>query len=1035
MKLSFLTAIIIIQSIICLSSQDNLRFEVFNTRLGLCHNRITSLYQDSIGFLWIGTENGLSRFDGTHFRNYFPNAKDSSSISSEIIYNILPDFKGNFWIETTNGITYRNPSLGFRRFQMYPTDLKTRLEARFFGSAICGGKFCIESSGEQLMFFDINSQKFRSFKEANLCPFQGKIHRLYSPRFPGETQNDSVVFVFTTEGIYQYQPYHNKKYFFYFPMIYGSAFPLYLFNDHLYFSIWEKGLYSLNLQKGTFENIHMVKNQKLPNIIHAFLPCSDDECWLGTEGGLYSLNWKTRTASRIPLPNESETPVAVKSLITARDGIIWIGTENGLLKMSPKVQGFFYQKILDSPEFVYENQIYDVLDEPELQRTLVVSRSGLFSVLSGDKIIKSKLLKDGNGHPLELTRILKDSRNNYWLASRWEVFLLDPLTFRIKPIKMPKRRQDRAGLVWVLKEDPLGRIWCGLSRDGIVLYDPRDQSTKYLDSLSNNFFPLNIWDIQIDNANGRVWVGTDNEGLWEADIHQLKFKQWNQMNTSDLPSDQIAHLEQDFSQNLWMSTPSGLCCVDIFQSKQLKILNCLTTDNGLPTNFIEGIQLDKEGNVWGGTTGMLVKLNPYTLELETFDYRYGVDFTPFPISHLNLSSNGEMFAGGKWGFLRWMPSFQVKDTMSPRLVLTGVSLGGRPYRTEVATEVLKEIVLNPGQSNFSLELTSVDFSLPEKNQILWKLEAYDKDWTAGVGHQRITYNNMPPGSFLFLARNADPRYQSSGDLKLMVRIVPFFWQTGWFKSLVLILVISGLIVLYNWRLHQISATVAMKQEMQKRISEIEMAALRAQMNPHFVFNSLNSINRFIQLSDPDTASDYLTKFARLIRLVLDNSKEEKVSLEQEIQAIRLYVELEVLRFSGKFKYKLKIDENLDLHGTQLPPMLIQPFVENAIWHGLMHKDDDEGMLYLSISRKGKFLEIVVQDNGIGRKAAQAIKDESKSMHKSHSTDIGKERLTFFQKIYSKEVSLDIQDIYNKQGHPEGTRVVLCIGLFDLTSQV
>lgn len=1029
MKVSFLTTIIILHCLIGLYSQDNLRFDVYNTRLGLCYDRVTSLYQDSLGFLWIGTENGLSRFDGTHFRNYYPNLRDTSTISSEVVYNILPDLKGNFWIETSNGLTYRNPEVGFRRFQMYPTVLKTRMEARFFGSAICGGRICIQGKGDQLMFFDLNSQKFLPFDSSNTCPFEGIIHRLYSPRFHGEMPIDSVLFVFTTEGIYWYQPYHYKNYIFPFPMISGSVFPLYLVDNQLYFSIWEKGLYRLNLNHGNIENFRIDNNQKLPNIIHAFLPYSDEECWLGTEGGLYSLNWKTKTTNRIPLPNDSETPVAVKSLITGNDGIKWIGTEYGLLKMNPGVQGFHYQKILNSPEFVYENQIYDVLDEPDLQRTIVISRSGVLSILSNGKLIKSRLLKDEKGNPLELTCILKDSRNNYWLASRWKVFHFDPLTFQIKPFKMPKRRGGRAGLVWVLKEDPLGRIWFGLSRDGIVLYDPKNQSTQYLDCLTNNFCPLNIWDIQIDSTNRKIWVGTDNEGLWEADLDQLQFRQWNQLNTPDLPSDQIAYLELDSNHRLWISTTAGLCCVEVSHDNRLKILNCLSVDNGLPTNFIEGIQLDKDGHIWGGTTGKLIKLNTVSLEVETFDYRYGVDFSPFPISHINLSSSGEMFAGGKLGFLRWKPSFQRNDTVSPRLVLTAISIDGTPYKTEMAPEVLKRLVLKPGQSNFSIELTNIDFSLPEKNQILWKLEGYDKDWISGVGYQKITYSKVPPGSYLFLACNADKFPPTSSSLQLSIQLVPYFWQTIWFKSLVLALILGGIIALYSWRINQIQETGAMKQEMQKRISEIEMAALRAQMNPHFIFNSLNSINRFIQLSDPDAASDYLTKFARLIRLVLDNSKEEMVSLEQEIQAIKLYAELEILRFSGRFKYTFDLDDNLDLHGIHVPPMLIQPFVENAIWHGLMHKDGADGLLYLSISRKGKFLVIVVQDNGIGRLAAKAIKDESASMHKSHSTGIGMERLAFLQQTYNKEVSLEIQDLYNNQGQAEGTKVVLCLGLF------
>jgi sensor histidine kinase YesM len=220
-----------------------------------------------------------------------------------------------------------------------------------------------------------------------------------------------------------------------------------------------------------------------------------------------------------------------------------------------------------------------------------------------------------------------------------------------------------------------------------------------------------------------------------------------------------------------------------------------------------------------------------------------------------------------------------------------------------------------------------------------------------------------------------------------------------------------------------------QSDFQKKIVETEMAALRAQMNPHFIFNCLNSINLFILKNKSDIASDYLTRFSRLIRLVLDNSRSQRVSLSNEITAIKLYIEMEALRFANKFGYEITIDDNIDIENTDIPPMLLQPYVENAIWHGLMQYNG-EGKISLLFSRKDNILKVTIDDNGIGRDLAQRMKSKSAIEHKSHGMKVTEERIEMINRIFETHASVEIIDKLGDTGIAFGTKVNIEIPLKD-----
>lgn len=216
-----------------------------------------------------------------------------------------------------------------------------------------------------------------------------------------------------------------------------------------------------------------------------------------------------------------------------------------------------------------------------------------------------------------------------------------------------------------------------------------------------------------------------------------------------------------------------------------------------------------------------------------------------------------------------------------------------------------------------------------------------------------------------------------------------------------------------------------KAALHQQATELEMQALRSQMNPHFIFNSINSINRFILQNNKLQASEYLTKFSRLMRMVLHNSQSSLITLQTELEALGLYLDLEATRFEHHFSHTISVAEDMDIEILKLPPLLLQPFIENAIWHGLMHKEE-KGRVDIELSCEDEYLRIKITDDGIGRKRAAELKSKSATRHHSMGLKITTDRILMVQKYYGKEPPVKINDLVHADGSPAGTEVIIKI---------
>jgi LytS/YehU family sensor histidine kinase len=218
-----------------------------------------------------------------------------------------------------------------------------------------------------------------------------------------------------------------------------------------------------------------------------------------------------------------------------------------------------------------------------------------------------------------------------------------------------------------------------------------------------------------------------------------------------------------------------------------------------------------------------------------------------------------------------------------------------------------------------------------------------------------------------------------------------------------------------------------------KLANSEITALRAQMNPHFIFNCMNSINRYIIKSEPEKASSYLTGFARLVRLVLENSVASKISLDRELESITLYLQMEALRFEKKLEFKIMVDDNIDRQEVFIPPLIFQAYVENSIWHGLLHKDGG-GLIKIMIESDQEYLICIIEDNGIGRDKARALRSKADTSSKSFGMQITSERINYLTIDEGHKASVEIVDLKDKTNDATGTRVIIRIPHASTSSQ-
>jgi len=388
-----------------------------------------------------------------------------------------------------------------------------------------------------------------------------------------------------------------------------------------------------------------------------------------------------------------------------------------------------------------------------------------------------------------------------------------------------------------------------------------------------------------------------------------------------------------------------------------------------------------------------------------------------------IDRNGKIWINQYTAVCKSIDSFaQPIATVNPHLAISHIKVNNKPKEFNRNLEQTVNIEFNSDDENLEIGFYLINPKDPKKTHYAYKLEGHDKNWIETRTNRSARYERLKKGSYIFSVRTEENGRTIERKL-LNINQNRAILSNDMIRFISIgLLTLLTLLALFQ-RSVRLNQRDKMRSKFDRDLAELEIQGIRSQLNPHFLFNSLNSIKHFIQLGDNKTAALYLSKFSSLMRNTLNHSRSDLITLEEELKSLKLFLELEKMRFEDKFEFEINIDPSLKLEEIQIPPMVLQPFAENAIWHGLLHKSTP-GLLYINVQLSTDTLEVTILDDGIGRARAAELKSKSAERHKIEGLKVTQNRMDLLSKLYKEKTSIRIQDLFSKDKIAEGTRVTL-----------
>ena len=534
----------------------------------------------------------------------------------------------------------------------------------------------------------------------------------------------------------------------------------------------------------------------------------------------------------------------------------------------------------------------------------------------------------------------------------------------------------------------------------IGIFDPRtEQYVAYTDADGTNPFakrlPKCIFESRV--RKGLFWIGT-HDGVVAVDWQRRASRVYGTGESSaslNFSRPDLLALYEDEAGTLWLGTNGGGLNTLYFEKPDseagfprpmaVKVVDML---HGLSNNLVCGVLPDGQGGFILSTDLGLNYYNPGSRIVGNFYQQDGLTNNEFNRFSFFKDENERFY----FGTINGLNTFQLADLRGQKpagnIRLTRLTKyfgeAGRLEEQTAGLDALQELVVEPEVSYFQLEFMLTDYAQPEKNQFFAWLEGQEKDWS-NLGHTHVLrYNRLPAGRYTLHLRGADVQgNQTEIPFSVSIRSKEFFYRTWWFLSLVGLALLTGGGAIAQRRIRRIRAEGQQRTALSARLADLESRALQAQMNPHFIFNCLNSIQSFIADGDKDNAMRYVARFAQLTRSVLHFSGKTTIGLDEEIAALDHYLELECLRTGQRVRYQLEVAPDIEPFDTELPPMLVQPFVENSFKHGKI------SALHILFRKIDGQLIITVQDDGVG------MSGKTDKLHQSKGIAITRERLAFW----------------------------------------
>lgn len=957
-----------------LSIETDFSIEVFNSESGLPQNSILNISQGEDGYLWIATFNGLARFDGMSFKLF--NSQTTGGLITNTIMEQKQDSKKNLWLLDDAGHLVKYDGVNFTGFEKSFGNLKIK-------------SFCFAEDGT--LYIATTNNEIYTVSE-NILDFVFRLNQTVVREI--RTGKNNSVLILTANGLFE-------------------------------------------LKNGNAQKVEGVPDINITSISYDI----ENFLWVCTKEGVFKID-KSK-AEKILLPDENFNSAGVQIFIDRQnrkwfyngfDGIYVLGVndfsqiseENGLT--SNGVRYIFQDK---------EDNIWVGTNNAGLNKL----HYKIFSTFS----VEDGLIADG------VAPIMKSREGTVYVGNNCGG-INKIISGKIIKDEIPKLNN----CVWTLMEDHDFNLWVGTYGGGLFKYNDGFETEHYFKA---NGLSDEVVMALFQSSDKRIWVGTDKSVFLFSQDSLKPFKH-------SIIKSKVSYFIEGNDKSIWIATNNGL--YQIIGDE----VNVFTTYNGLPSNIIRSLYFDKENALWIGTVGggfsrykdgkfLSLKNIPELSTIDVFciaeDDANSFWFTTnrgiYSIKKQELNDGiegrksyvtfkyfdrkdglktNEFNSGFQPNFLKeddshfWFPSIKgasilntkriVPNDYSPKILIESVIVDDKalPSATPfIIARTNKTIVIN---------YTSPRFTNPQKTYFQYKLEGYNSDWQPATTERLARYFNLPPKNYTFKVRiygNPD----SEKNISLQIPLP--FWQTQWFLILLYLSGIGSLALIAWLRIKRIRKQEESKTNLNKKLAEFELRALQAQMNPHFLFNCLNTIKYFITTNNHIAANKYLIKFSKLLRMFLDHSTSNTVTLEDEINLLRLYIELEQMRFDEGFHFHLQVDDKIEYKNIEIPGTLFQPFVENAINHGLVNLNR-KGNLTLIFEQGDGVIRGIVDDDGIGRKASAELKHSLPPSHISRGTQLIDDRIKTLNYIRGQSINIEIIDKVDENGTGNGTRVIVTI---------
>ncbi|MFM7023715.1 MAG: two-component regulator propeller domain-containing protein [Flavobacteriales bacterium] len=983
-------------------------FRNYSVKDGVAQSQVYSLLQDSRGFLWMGTRGGgITRFDGVNFKTY--SVRDG--LINNYIFNICEDTEHNLWIGTTDGLSKYN-GISFQNFK--PAGSTSQLWVQEIAIDKQGGKWLATNEGVYLL----RNNKFINVSE-KLKQKKAVVNAIHVDKY-------GAIWYGTSEGLYKI----TKK---------GSSYSLekrgksarFIYNsitaikeDHkggIYIGTYGNGAY--HFDGVTFSRIDSNEVLNRQTVLDIFFD-KHDNIWIATlSKGVAQYNTIAKSLTWLT-ENEGLSNNHVRSITQDNSGNFWFGTSGG------GVCNYFGKQFTnyDKSSGLAGNFIYSIFRDSHKRLWIGASDKGV-SIL--DSAGFSSFNSENGFADVKVKAISEDDFGNVYIGTDGQgLYRYDSTGFHLlegfnkKYIRAIVKGNDSS--LWV------ATAGTGLYKITITSYGTSTKNFTTQDGLLHN----RLTTLHIDK-NNRLWYGTESDGVGCVKDDIVQRLQWSVRD--GLRSNSIRCFAEDKSGYLWIGTAgAGISSVQLYE-EDFKI-SSYNHDNGLTSSNIYLLCIDQSNNLFVGTeTGLdYLSFDKQRKPLQIKHYSKGEGFTGIETCQNAVWSdnNGTIWFGTINGLSKYNAANKVKNEYAPIISISDVklfyeSISSTSFKNYAGDwNKVKYLELPYNQNHLSFDFMAINFSNPEAVKYQWKLDGFDEIWSPASNEHSIVYSNLSPGTYTFMVKacNEDGVWNAEPVVLSFVINAPF-WMRWWFITLVIVVIGSSIFFLFKWRVNRIQARADAenkKIQMEKDIVELEQKALRLQMNPHFIFNALNSIQSQIGTNNDQAARYYLAKFSRLMRQILDNSRNTFITLEEEAHTIENYLLIEKFCNGDRFDYTVTIQDSIEKDYVKIPPMLLQPFVENAIKHGLKHIHDKRGKIDVEFIEKDNLLECSVTDNGIGRVKAGELNQVSKeTYHKSTALLVTQERLDLMQ--HDKAVkSLEIIDLYNEHGNASGTKVIVRI---------